>query len=68
MAAKVIFFLLFRNDFRTFNVLKIIWFGISDFLSIFAAKYGSVRECGEIWLLATTLKNAKMLTSGHLSW
>ena len=25
------------------------------------------RKCGEIWLLATTLKNAKMLTTGHLA-
>ena len=29
---------------------------------------GSLRDsgkCGEIWLLATTIKNAKMLTIGH---
>ena len=32
---------------------------ISKFLSIFAARK---EKCGEIWLLATTLKNAKMLT------
>ena len=46
---------------------------MSDFLCIFAAKYelssfDLVGKCGEIWLLATTLKNAKMLTSGHQPW
>ena len=46
---------------------------MSDFLCIFAAGYvlttfDNVSKCGEIWLLATTIKNAKMLTSRHLSW
>ena len=40
---------------------------MSDFLCIFAAEYvlttfDNVSKCGEIWLLATTLKNAKILT------
>ena len=43
---------------------------ICFFLCIFAAEKAryslGISECGEIWLLATTLKNAKMLTSGHL--
>lgn len=66
MCANITFFNRLKNEFRTFKALKITRFGISDFLCIFAAKYGFVRECGEIWLLATTLKNAKMLSSGHL--
>ena len=32
---------------------------ISEKITIFAARKS---ECGQIWLLATTLKNAKMLT------
>ena len=32
---------------------------ISEILTIFAARN---EKCGEIWLLATTIKNAKMLT------
>ena len=34
---------------------------------ISTGSYCHLGECGEIWLLATTIKNAKMLTSGHLS-
>ena len=37
---------------------------MSGNLTIFAARKN---KCGEIWLLATTLKNAKMLTTGHLA-
>jgi hypothetical protein len=50
------------NDFSTFKALEITSFAISDFLCNFAPKSGFGWECGEIWLLATTLKNAKMLT------
>jgi hypothetical protein len=52
----------FVNDFSTFKALEITSFAISDFLCNFAPKSGFGWECGEIWLLATTLKNAKMLT------
>ena len=41
-----------------------IYVCISDFLTIFAARNATVcrnvSECGEIWLLATTWKNAKI--------
>ena len=48
-------------------------FWISEFLYNFAAEIRPVtlvivKKCGEIWLLATTIKNAKMLTSGHQPW
>ena len=50
----------------TFKAFKITRFELSDFFHTFAPESGFDRKCGEIWLLATTLKNAKMLTSGHL--
>ena len=72
-SAKIIQFTDIKNDLKAFNALKITGFWMSDFLCIFATEYGPanfniVGKCGEIWLLATTIKNAKMLTSRHLSW
>ena len=65
--AKIIQFTDIKNDLEGFKALKIAGFGMSDFLCIFAAEYvlttfDNVSKCGEIWLLATTLKNAKILT------
>ena len=71
--AKIIQFTDIKNDLKGFKALKITGFVMSDFLCIFATGYvlttfDHVSKCGEIWLLATTIKNAKMLTSRHLSW
>ena len=44
----------------TFKAFKLSQFELSDFFHNFAPKFGFDRKCGEIWLLATTLKNAKI--------
>ena len=68
MGAKITFFCYSGRIPALSTGLKSHIWDIRFFYLPLQPKYGVVRGCGEIWLLATTLKNAKMLTSGHLGF
>ena len=68
MGAKITFFCYSGRISALLKGLKSHICDIGFFCLSLQPKYGLIRGCGEIWLLATTLKNAKMLTSGHLGF
>ena len=79
MARRYYFLTTLENFDAVFEPINIIIYHfihqpvcISIILTIFAARkerrFLKRPECGEIWLLATTLKNAKILTIGHMPW